>query len=224
MLEERDACGVRGEGGKLVAQHIGQTGALDHNRGAVLDEKRTCDGKIDYLVVVNVFVEDIQQNLVSGMAGRVRNGVVVFGVGFRDACAGDTLNLFGAGEAVLLAMFAEEFLDIGARRADDIDVDGESSGGVQVEHQGRTSFEDEGTAGTDEGFQQREGADGLLHEVCVNYSGDMLLCLLDPFQASASGINHAGCWLYGLSVAVSFPGIRGAGHSGAGAGGRYRMW
>ena len=222
VLEERDAGGVRGEGGELVAQHIGQAGALDHNRGAVLDEQRTGDGEVHDLVVVNVFVQDIQQDLVGGMAGRVRDGVMVFGVGFGDAGTGKTFNLFGAGEAVLLAELAQVLCNVRAGRADNIDVDGESSGGVQVKHQGRTAFEDEGASGTDEGFQQGEGADGLLYEGCVGYSGDMLLCLLNPFQASASGINHGWYWLYGLSVVVFCPGIRGAGRSGAGAGGRWR--
>ena len=51
------------------------------------------------------------------MTGGVRDGVVVFGVGFRDACAGNTLNLLGVGEAVLLAELAQVLLDVGARRA-----------------------------------------------------------------------------------------------------------
>ena len=87
------------------------------------------------------------------MTGGVRDCVVVFGVGFRDACAGNTLNLLGAGEAILLAELAQVLCDVGARRADDINIDGESPGCVQVEHQGRTAFEDEGAAGPDEGFQ-----------------------------------------------------------------------
>lgn len=68
VLEERDAGGVRGKGGELVAQHVGQAGALDHNRSTVLDEQRTGDRKAYYLIVVNIFVQDIQQDLVGGMA------------------------------------------------------------------------------------------------------------------------------------------------------------
>ena len=153
VLEERDAGGVRGEGGKFVAQHIGQAGARNRNGVAVLDEHRTCDWKIYDLIVVYVFVQDVQQDLVGRMARRVRDGVVVFGVGFRDAGAGNAFNLLGAGETILLAELAQELCDVGARRADDINIDGESPGCVQVEHQGRTAFEDEGAAGTDEGFQ-----------------------------------------------------------------------
>ncbi len=190
VLEERDAGSMRGEGGKLVAQHIGQAGALDHNGGTVLDEQRTGNGKVYDLIVMYVFVQDVQQDLVGRMARRVRDGVVVFGVGFGDTGAGNAFNLLCAGEAILLAELAQVLCDVRAGRADDVHVDGESSGGVQVEHQGRTAFEDERAAGTDEGFQQGEGADGFLYKGCVGYSGDMLLCLLNPFQASASGVNH----------------------------------
>ena len=190
VLEERDAGGVRGEGSEFVAQHIGQAGARNRNGVAVLDEHRTCDGKIYDLIVVYVFVQDVQQDLVGRMARRVCDSVVVFGVGFRDAGAGNAFNLLGAGETILLAELAQVLCDVGARRADDININGESPGGVQVEHQGRTAFEDEGAAGTDKGFQQGEGADGFLYKGCVGYSGDMLLCLLNPFQASASGVNH----------------------------------
>ena len=154
VLEERDAGGVGSEGGELVAEHVGQAGALDHNRGAVLDEQRTGDGEVHDLIVVYVFVKDVQQDLVGGMAGRVRDVVMVFGVGFGDAGAGNALNLFGAGETVLLAELAQVLCDVRARRADDVHIDGESPGGVQVEYQGRTAFEDEGAAGTDERFQQ----------------------------------------------------------------------
>ena len=63
---------------------------------------------------------------------------------------------------------------------------------VQVDN-GLAPFGGERVAGTDEGLQQGEGSDGLLYKGGVRNSGDLLLCLLNPFQASASGINHGWC-------------------------------
>ena len=214
-LEERDAGGVRGEGGELVAQHIGQARARDRDGIAVLDEQRTGNGKVHYLIVVNVFVEDIQQDLVRGMAGWVRDGIVVFRVGFGDAGAGKAFDLFSAGEAVLLSEFTQVILDVGARRADDIDIDGESSGRIQVEHQGRSAFENEWTAGTHQRFQQGKSADGFLYKRGIINTGYTVFSLPDPFQASASGVNHNRVRLYGLSTAVFCLRSRGGGNSGA---------
>lgn len=84
-----------------------------------------------------------------------------------------------------------------------------------MQHQGRTSFENEGTAGPDKGFQQREGADGLLYEGSICDIGNESACLLNPFQASALRVNHGSEGLYGQGDAVSFPRSNGAAHSGA---------
>ena len=68
VLEEGNACSMRSESGELVAQHIRETGTRDRDGLSCLDEQRADDGKVHYLVVVDVFIEDIQENLVSGMS------------------------------------------------------------------------------------------------------------------------------------------------------------
>ena len=92
-------------------------------------------------------------------------------MGFGDACAVFPFQLLGTREAVFLCVLAQIIPDIKAWRADDIHVDGESSGTAQMEHQGRAPFKDEGAAGNLQGFQQGEGTDGFLQKRCVSDVG-----------------------------------------------------
>jgi hypothetical protein len=109
---------------------------------------------------------------------------------FGHSSTGLALNLPGLEKAVLAAILTKEFLNVQAWRAYDVHVYRQSSGSIQMKHKGRTSFENEGTARPDKGFQQRESADGLLYKGSICDIGNESACLLNPFQASALRVNH----------------------------------
>ena len=59
-LEEGDACGVRRESRKFIAEHILQSGAQYHHRLSFLLQEWALDGERHNLVVFNVLIQDIQ--------------------------------------------------------------------------------------------------------------------------------------------------------------------
>ena len=178
------------------------------------------DGKCDDLVVLYVFVQDIQKNLAVGVAGGIGHQVLVRGVRLGDQGTGLPGKLRDAGEAVLGSIALQIVADLGPRLADDVHVYGEPAGRVQMEHQGGTAFEDKGAAGAHQGFQQGESPDGLLQQGCVFDVGILGAEGFNPLTCAAFGVNHgpAGlCWqVFSVWYLNSFCGE----HSGAGRNGR----
>ena len=70
-LVERDAGGVRSEGGEFVAQKVGLARDFHQYVGAFRQEEGALDGKGFYGVVVVVFGQDVQQDGVYIRAGLV---------------------------------------------------------------------------------------------------------------------------------------------------------
>ena len=112
--------------------------------------------------------------------------VLVRGVRLGDQGTGLPGKLRDAGEAVLGRIALQIVADLGPRLADDVHVYGEPAGRVQMEHQGRTAFEDKGAAGTGQGFQQGEGADDLFYKYGVG-SVVIFRRFFYPFEVSAFG-------------------------------------
>jgi hypothetical protein len=127
-------------------------------------EQRAGEGKVHYLVVAYILIQDVQEDGIAGMSGGIGDLVPILGMGLGHPRPGNMIHLFGAGESVLLSVFAKIIFDVQTGRADDINVYGESSGTPQVEHQCRAAFENERAAGKLQRFQQGEGSDGFLKE------------------------------------------------------------
>ncbi len=156
-----------GKCGEFVAQHIFKAGTLDYCRNSHLLNKRALNREWTHFTVVDILIEYIQQDLVNWPAGRVCNSIAVLRVGFRDTGAGVTLYLLCFGETVLVTVLPQELPDIRSRRTNNVHVYRESPGGIQVQHQGGSSFENERATGPYKGFQQRKGTDSFLYKCGV---------------------------------------------------------
>ena len=149
---------------------------------------------------MGVFEEDIQED-VAGIGVIVLEGDAVeeFGMGFGNILpALDTLHGFYVIEAVFLEIL-QEFLNIGAGRADDVHVDGEPvTIASQQNHQRGSAFPYVRTAGIGEHLYKRESSDDFLDEVDIRITeigGDLLY----PLFGEAFLAYHRPSWMNSCS-------------------------
>ena len=92
---------------------------------------------------------------------------MALGMRLGDVTAVDAVHSLDQGEAIVSGVHAPVFLDVGSGRADDVHVYAQAPAAAKVEHQGGSALEDEGAAGTGQGFQQGEGSDDLFYKYGV---------------------------------------------------------
>ena len=81
-----------------------------------------------------------------------------------NIAAVDTVHGLNERKSVLPGVAVPVLLDVRAGRADDVNVDAESTASAEVQHQGRSSFEDERAAGASQGLQEGESTDDFLYK------------------------------------------------------------